>query len=89
MVVPVSLNIKNVKVLELSRALAARTGQPQTSVIEEALRRMLEELDRPVPTQDRRAHVDRLLEDFDVRLSDEDRMAVRHIDLYDERGLPA
>lgn len=40
----VSLNIKNERVHELARELAARTGKSQTAVIEEALRRYRDEL---------------------------------------------
>lgn len=41
-----SLNIKNPRVHALAREAARRTGQNQTSVIETALQRLLDELDK-------------------------------------------
>ena len=41
-----SLNIKNEHVHELAREAARRTGKSQTSVIEEALERLLADLER-------------------------------------------
>lgn len=85
--VDMSLNIKNPRVHALARELANRTGRSQTSVIEEALTRMLDDDARPV-TMDRRARVDRLLADIDARLTDEDRAEIRAVELYDDVGLP-
>lgn len=41
-----TLNIKNQRVYELAKALSDRTGQSMTSVVEVALQKRLEELDR-------------------------------------------
>ena len=82
-----SLNIKNERVHALARTAAARTGRSQTSAIEEALRLYLAGLDEE--GSGGRAEVDRLLAEFDARLTDADREALRTTDLYDENGLPA
>ena len=83
-----SLNIKNERVHQLVRDAAQRTGLSQTSVIEEALKRYLRDLDEQQSATRRR--VDEILADFDARLTDEDRAQMRAAadDLYDERGLP-
>lgn len=83
-----SLNIKNERVHRLAREAARRTGTTQTSVIEQALQRLLDELDDARPAQ-RSAEVTRILADVDRRLSDDDRSRMTSDDLYDEHGLPA
>lgn len=79
-----SLNIKNEHVHELVREAAKRTGKSQTSVVEEALRRYLDELDQDA--RDRR--VDEILAEFD-RAHIADRIPANTDFLYDENGLPA
>jgi antitoxin VapB len=85
---PMGLNIKNERVHQLVREAAQRTGLSQTSVIEEALKHYLRDLDDEKRAIRRR--VDEILADFDARLTDEDRAQMRAAadDLYDERGLP-
>jgi antitoxin VapB len=82
------LNIKNARVHELARRAAARTGRSQTSVIEQALERLLAELDSPV-ADDPETSVRRVLDDVDRRLTDDARTALLTDVLYDESGLPA
>lgn len=85
-----SLNIKNEKVHEMVRRLAELTGQSQTSAVEDAVRRRLEEVDetRSAAEQERRrriratiAHAQALP---DIGPSYEEIMD----DMYDELGLP-
>jgi len=83
-----SLNIKNPRVHALAREAAERTGMSQTSVIEEALQRLLDDLGR-TGRQDREARIARILADVDATLSDADREALLADDLYDDAGLPA
>ncbi len=89
---PVGLNIKNERTHALVRDLAARTGQSQTSAVEEAVRRRLEEIEHSETgtVGARRVEVEALLRDIHRDLSDEDRAAFRSAqrDLYDEAGLP-
>jgi len=82
------INIKNPRVHELARRAAALTGESQTSVIERALQRLVDELEAEADREARRAHLGRLLADIDRRLTDADRAAMRIEDLYDEHGLP-
>lgn len=84
-----SLNIKKPRVHDLAREAALRTGLSQTSVIEVALEQYLETLTSPDEDATRRGRIDAILTDFDRSLTDEDREAIRSLDLYDERGLPA
>ncbi|MEP6651038.1 MAG: type II toxin-antitoxin system VapB family antitoxin [Lapillicoccus sp.] len=86
--VPMSINIKNPRVHELSRRAAELTGDTQTSVIERALVRFLEELEASNTAESRRARVDRILADVDRRLTDADRRAMTTDALYDDAGLP-
>jgi antitoxin VapB len=84
-----SLNIKNERVHQLVRDAAQRTGLSQTSVIEEALKRYLRDLDEQQSATRRR--VDEILAVFDARLTDQDRAEMTKMmdDLYDdETGLP-
>jgi len=86
------LNIKNEGTHALVRKLAARTGQSQTSAVEDAVLRRLEELERSDGgfETSRRQEVDRLLVELRHGLSDEDRRELRAAEssLYDEQGLP-
>jgi len=84
-----SLNIKNERVHQLVREAAQRTGLSQTSVIEEALKHYLRDLDEQQSATRRR--VDEILAVFDARLTDQDRAEMTKMmdDLYDdETGLP-
>ena len=84
-----SLNIKNDRVHALAREAARRTGLSQTSVIEDALKRLLADLDTP-QADARLEQVDMVLERVDSIVTDEIRAAIRADldDLYDESGLP-
>lgn len=77
------LNIKNERVHELAREAARVLGTNQTRAIEEALERLLRD-----ERGDRRSRIDLILADVDVRLSAEDRAAMRADTLHDEAGLP-
>ena len=82
----VSLNIKNERVHEMVREAAARTGKSQTSVVEEALRRYLDELTR----EQRRSHADEILTEMRKHIRDQGGLGLRPEDLYDPAtGLPA
>ncbi|PXX68793.1 antitoxin VapB [Nocardia tenerifensis] len=85
------LNIKNEKVHALVREAAARTGMSQTGVIEEAMKRMLKELDaeREAAHQSRKARIWEILADIDARMTAETRALLATDDLYDEQGMPA
>ena len=83
-----SINIKNPRVHELARRAAALTGETQTSVIERALVKLLEELEAESSAESRRRRVERILADIDRRLTDADRQALSSDDLYDDAGLP-
>jgi antitoxin VapB len=83
-----SINIKNPRVHELARRAAALTGESQTSVIERALVKLLDELEAESIADSRRRRVERILADIDRRLTDADRLALSTDDLYDEAGLP-
>jgi len=82
------LNIKKESVHELARAASARTGLSQTSIIEEALKMYLAQLDQPAERDDRRDRVSQILESLDARWTDADRAALTSDWLYDEQGLP-
>ena len=83
-----SLNIKNERTHALVRQLADRTGLSQTSVVEEAVRRWLEELETEPST--RLARVDAIVRQIQVELTDHEREALMQAsdDMYDESGLP-
>jgi antitoxin VapB len=83
-----SITIKNPRVHELARRAAALTGETQTSVIERALLKLLEELEAESSAEIRRRRVERILADIDRRLTDADRQALSTDDLYDDAGLP-
>lgn len=84
------LNIKNERVHDLVRQLAELTGQSQTSAIEDAVRRRLDEMrgDAEKERAERARRLDEIIEEFQhlpvVGPSYEEIMA----DMYDERGLP-
>lgn len=82
-----SMNIKSERAHELARRAAAATGRSQTSVVEEALDRYLAALEETQVADEQR--VWSILAAIDARLTDADREALRHPDLYDEDGLPA
>ncbi len=84
------LNIKNERVHQLAREAARRTGKSQTSVIEEALSRLLSDLEpeQQPSVVDRLDAVDGLLRDVDARLSNHDLARLSTDPLYDEHGLP-
>lgn len=91
-----SLNIKNERTHALVRELAALTGMSQTSAVEDAVRRRLDELHidsatrratgRPKPTyspeeiERRRAAVDRILNEFWAETTPEQRAALSNAD---------
>jgi antitoxin VapB len=60
-----SINIKNPRVHELARRAAALTGQSQTSVIEAALVRFLDDLEGEEGPNRPRARIDWILADVD------------------------
>ncbi len=84
-----SLNIKNERVHALAREAARRTGKTQTSVIEEALTRLLADLEAP-EAGERLGQVDLVLARVDAVMTDEIRAAVRRDldEMYDDSGLP-
>ena len=85
-----SLNIKNERVHELARRAAARTGKSQTSVIEDALRRYLDELDRADSRAAKDKRLYEILDDIHARIAaDPERYDFSTDFLYDENGLPA
>jgi antitoxin VapB len=87
----VSLNIKNEHVHDLAREAARRTGKSQTSVIEEALEKLLADLDySPEAVKARTEDLLAIAADFQARLTPEDRERMNTDWLYDdETGLPA
>ncbi len=84
----VSLNIKNEHTHALVRELAEATGLSQTSAVEQAVERWLNEIKRQ---QSRRDLHRTLLEEYWAHLTDESRDAMQRAmdELYDENGLPA
>lgn len=84
-----SLNIKNERVHELAREAARRTGKSQTSVIEEALTRLLDDITREESADERLANLLAIAEDMQKRLAASGQGPLTTDDLYDERGLPA
>lgn len=78
-----SLNIKNERVHDLAREAARLTGQSQTSVIEQALRQMLADLEK----DSRLKRADEILGAMQAAVA-----PCPPLDpdfLYDEDGLPA
>ncbi|MBF6131979.1 type II toxin-antitoxin system VapB family antitoxin [Nocardia otitidiscaviarum] len=86
-----SLNIKNEHVHALVREAARRTGMSQTSVVEEAMRRLLRELDSStaVTAAVQWQEVEDILTDLHSRLTPDSRTVLTTDDLYDEQGMPA
>jgi antitoxin VapB len=84
----VSLNIKNERTHALVRELAEATGLSQTSAVEQAVERWLEEIKRQ---QSRRDAHRALLDEYLAHVTDESRDAMQRAmdELYDENGLPA
>ena len=81
-----SLNIKNEAVHQLAREAAARTGKTQTSVIEAALRKFLDDLDR----ETKRQRADEIVAEMQRLWRESDAPPFTTDDLYDvETGLPA
>ncbi len=93
-----SLNIKNESVHALVRELSALTGMSQTSAVEDAVRRRLEELRAPKPERRfspeeearRRAEIRRIIDGLHAVTTPEQWEGLEHADddLYDELGLP-
>ena len=84
-----SLNIKNEHVHALAREAARRTGKSQTGVIEEALERLLADLEQEGRKVGLKEDVMAIVEDFQARLTPEDRERMNTDWLYDdETGLP-
>lgn len=86
-----SLNIKNPRVHTLAREAARRTGQSQTSVIEEALVRLLADLEPETDhLAERAARLDDVFALIKAEVTDADRAAMQAVedDLYDDQGLP-
>jgi antitoxin VapB len=83
-----SLNIKNEHVHDLAREAARRTGMSQTSVVEQALTRLLADLNAN-QTGGRRGEVDRIVADFHARWVEAGKPPLTTDHLYDDRGLPA
>ncbi|MGX1770538.1 type II toxin-antitoxin system VapB family antitoxin [Nocardia brasiliensis] len=81
------LNIKNEQVHALVREAAERTGMTQTGVIEEALKRMLKELDVEHETvlDDLRT----ISADMHAIVRESGYPPLTTDDLYDDEGLPA
>ncbi|MFI7002860.1 type II toxin-antitoxin system VapB family antitoxin [Nocardia sp. NPDC050175] len=81
------LNIKNEKVHALVREAAERTGMSQTSVVEEALKRMLKELDAEQHT--RLEDLRLIVADIHTIMRESGQPPLTTDDLYDDEGLPA
>ena len=88
-----SLNIKNERVHAMVRQAAERTGMSQTSVVEEALRMMLKELDEregkspESESEDRFNELMAIAAEIHERLTPERRARLTTDDLYDENGM--
>ena len=85
-----SLNIKNEHVHELAREAARRTGKSQTGVIEEALEKLLADLEySPAAIEARKADLLALAADFHARTVAAGDGPLSSDWLYDdETGLP-
>lgn len=82
-----SLNIKNEETHRLVRRLAELTGQSQTSAVEDAVRRRLEELERAQSRRARREAMMRIARES-AALIDQDLSNDPNDVLYDEVGMP-
>jgi antitoxin VapB len=83
----VSLNIKNEETHRLVRRLAQLTGQTQTSAVEDAVRRRLEELERTKGQSARREAMIRIARES-AALIDPELSNDPNDFLYDELGMP-
>jgi antitoxin VapB len=83
----VSLNIKNEETHRLVRRLAELTGQSQTSAVEDAVRRRLEELEHAESRSARREAMMRIARES-AALIDQDLSNDPNDLLYDEVGMP-
>jgi antitoxin VapB len=83
----VSLNIKNEETHRLVRRLAELTGQSQTSAVEDAVRRRLEELERAESRSGRREAMMRIAREA-AALINQDLSNDPNEVLYDEVGMP-
>jgi antitoxin VapB len=83
----VSLNIKNEETHRLVRRLAELTGQSQTSAVEDAVRRRLEELERTESRNARREAMLRIARES-AALIDPDLSNDPNEILYDDLGMP-
>jgi antitoxin VapB len=83
----VSLNIKNEETHRLVRRLAELTGQTQTSAVEDAVRRRLEELERVQSLGGRREAMMRIARESAALLNPELSNDPNDF-LYDKLGMP-
>jgi antitoxin VapB len=83
----VRLNIKNEETHRLVRRLAELTGQSQTSAVEDAVRRRLEELERAESRSARREAMMRIARES-AALIDQELSNDPNEVLYDEVGMP-
>jgi len=84
-----SLNIKNEHVHDLAREAARLTGKSQTSVIEEALEKLLADLEHERRKVGLKEDIMAIAADFQARLTPQDRERLTTDWLYDdETGLP-
>ena len=83
-----SLNIKNEETHRLVRRLAELTGQSQTSAVEDAVRRRLEELTREEEAQRRYKLLGEIADRASAAASPEWLTTDWDEVLYDENGLP-
>jgi len=84
----VSLNIKNEETHRLIKRLAELTGQTQTSAVEDAVRRRLEELTRTEEVRRRYAELGEIADRASAAASAEWLTTDWDQVLYDENGLP-
>jgi antitoxin VapB len=85
-----SLNIKNPRTHALVRRLAEVTHQSQTSAVEDAVRRRLDEIVGEHGKDARFERAEQILRAAWADMDDAERERLRHAeaDLYDENGLP-
>lgn len=85
-----SLNIKNEKVHEMVRRLAELTGQSQTSAVEDAVRRRLEEMGgaKEEHREAKLAAITRIVEESSKGLYTWADYEAIIDEMYDENGLP-
>jgi antitoxin VapB len=84
----VSLNIKNEETHRLIKRLAELTGQTQTSAVEDAVRRRLDELTRVEEVQRRYKELGEIADRASAAASREWLTTDWDQVLYDENGLP-